>query len=164
MLGVGFYMLPMARTFHTSQNLGSWRLVPAAVLLASALQSAGLRASQVVTAVHQVTRYSCPLRRRCPCPRTLVMILITSQGRKEPRATQLATSLSRPDSGGSGTNSVVGSNGSHSVPASSTARLRTAIGSLRAGNAQAVRSTRAGLAEPRKPPEHPALQRRPRRN
>ena len=68
MLGVGFYMLPMARTFHTSQNLGSWRLVPAAVLLASALQSAGLRASQVVTAVHQVTQLQLPSATALPLP------------------------------------------------------------------------------------------------
>ena len=73
------------------------------------------------------TRRSTALRQA-----TSVKILAWGQG---PAKVALASSI------GSGTNSVVSGNSSHSVPASSTARLSTAlaIGSLRAGDVQAVR-------------------------
>ena len=90
-------------------------------------RAAALRAEEQATVFSYRfgTRRSTALRQA-----TSVKILAWRQG---PAKVALASSI------GSGTNSVVSGNSSHSVPASSTARLSTAIGSLRAGDVQAMR-------------------------
>ena len=90
-------------------------------------RAAALRAEEQATVFSYRfgTRRSTALRQA-----TSVKILAWGQG---PAKVALASSI------GSGTNSVVSGNSSHSVPASSTARLSTAIGSLRAGDVQAMR-------------------------